>query len=521
MSEGVGDFMSAIVNNDSAMGRGFRLSNGLSTETPLREIDPPDKEYAWPRDIGEIHTTGLIYSGALWDMRKDLIAQYGMDEASRITDKIYIATLRRATSIPSSVFEALIEDDDDGNLDNGTPHECTIRKAFGKHGLRTTIGKVDAPGALATRANSVQILVDLEGLSTRCDSDAIDNVRIEWKGSGPTSPGAGQLDATKSGQGRYYAQLPLAIDGKVTYRAEINFADSTVATLPDNTADPYYQLYQGETVPLYCTNFDSEDPFEHGWTTGSTAGTDTWQWGVEQGGTTDPPSAYSGDKLLGMNLAGDYEPNSTAFVKMPPIDVGNWSDVRLQYRRWLAVEDSYYDKARITVNDHQVWINSSADAGEQSTLHHEDREWRFHDVPLSGWVPSHTLTVGWELASDPGLSLGGWNLDDVCVVANKHSICGDGQVSNTEGCDEGSANSDAPDATCRSFCQKQSCGDYIVDSNEECDHGPTGDGFCTSHCVAVAAPSIGGPCSASGDQGGSLVWIGVGALFVIRRRRKK
>ncbi|HEY4176634.1 MAG TPA: MYXO-CTERM sorting domain-containing protein [Kofleriaceae bacterium] len=520
MSEGAADFLSAIKNNDSAMGRGFRLTNGLSTEAPLREIDPPDKEYAWPRDIGEIHATGLIYSGALWDMRKDLISQFGLDEASRITDRIYIGTLRRSTSIPSSVFEALVEDDDDGNLDNGTPHECAIRKAFGKHGLRTTIGKVDAPGALATRAHSVQVLVDLEGLSTRCDSDEIDNVVVEWKGSGPTSPGAGQLDGVKSGNGRYYVQLPLAIEGKVTYRAQVNFADSTVASLPDNVADAFYQLYQGETVPLYCTNFD-EDPFANGWTTGATAGTDTWQWGVEQGGTTDPPSAYSGDKLLGMNLAGDYEPNSTAYVKMPPIDVGNYSDVRLQYRRWLAVEDSYYDKARITVNDRQVWINSSANAAENSTLHHEDREWRFHDVPLSGWVPSHVLTVGWDLASDPGLSLGGWNLDDVCVVANKHSICGDGVVSSTEGCDEGTANSDAPDATCRSFCQKQTCGDYIVDSNEECDHGPAGDGFCTTRCVEIPTPSIGGPCSATGDQGGAVVWIGLGAVFVLRRRRKK
>ena len=40
-----------------------------------------------------------------------------------------------------------------------------------------------------------------------------------------------------------------------------------------------------------------------------------------------------------------------------------------------------------------------------------------------------------------------------------------------EECDEGEANSDEPDATCRTNCVFPSCGDGVVDSDEECDNG--------------------------------------------------
>ena len=54
------------------MGRGFFKNN-----QPLRHIDPAGSEAVWPDDISEIHETGLIIAGALWDTRKALIAEHG------------------------------------------------------------------------------------------------------------------------------------------------------------------------------------------------------------------------------------------------------------------------------------------------------------------------------------------------------------------------------------------------------------------------------------------------------------
>lgn len=512
MSEGAADFLAASLTGDPGMGRGFFYTNEA-----LRGLDPLMKEFRWPDDVQEIHHTGLIYGGTMWDLRKALIAELGEAEGIRQTLKIYVGTLRRSTSIPTSLIEALVEDDDDGDLSNGTPHECTIRAAYGRHGLRTATGKISAPGLLVQSAASTLVKIDVSGLSERCPGDDIAQVSVVWQPA-TIGPEAGAVFATQSDRDTYWAQLPLAREGVMLYKARVTFTDQSVLTLADNLADPFYQLYQGHTVPLYCTDFEGGDPLQQGWTTGATKDDSPWAWGEGMGGATDPGSAYSGVHFLAQALGADYKNDRTSWVQMPSIDVGRWTDVRLQYRRWLAVEDSQFDKARVLVNGRQAWINATQNLGDSSALQHLDREWRFHDVPISGKAPGHKFEIRWELSSDPGLEFGGWQLDDVCVVANINSICGDGVKSPTETCDDGPANADQPD-TCRTYCQAPACGDEITDSGEECDHG-TGDATCTAECKAIDLPTLGGCCSVGGGPGGSAALaLLVGGLLVRRRRR--
>ncbi|MBA3465047.1 MAG: M36 family metallopeptidase [Deltaproteobacteria bacterium] len=518
MSEGASDFLAALITNDPGMGRGFFFTN-----EPLRSLDPIVEERRWPEDVQEIHHTGLIYGGTMWDLRKALIAELGEPAGIALTNKLYMGTLRRATNIPSSLIEALVEDDDDGNLDNGTPHECTIRKAFGRHGLRTATGVIAAPATLAEPAASTLVRVELTGLSDRCEGDNIFSVTVDWKPASGETPAANAMTATKADRDTYYAEVPLAPDGTIMYRARVQFDDQSILTLADNLADPYYQLYQGKTIPLYCTSFETGDPLQMGWTTGSTKDASPWAWGPPMGGSTDPHVAFSGEHILAQELGGNYKGDRTSFVEMPAIDVGRWSDVRLQYRRWLAVEDSHFDKARIKVNGKEVWINATQNIGDGSSLAHVDREWRFHDVSLSGKVPTNILTIRWELSADTGLAFGGWQLDDVCVVANVNSVCGDGVKTVTEACDDGQANADKAGA-CRTYCQLPACGDQILDEGEDCDAGPDGSGSCTDSCARIEIPSLGGCCSTGGGVGGSLA-LGaiVGGLLVIpwRRRRRR
>ena len=50
-------------------------------------------------------------------------------------------------------------------------------------------------------------------------------------------------------------------------------------------------------------------------------------------------SGCSYNKFVAQELGGDYLPGMGSWVKMPPINVGRWTDVHLQYRRWLASEE--------------------------------------------------------------------------------------------------------------------------------------------------------------------------------------
>lgn len=70
-------------------------------------------------------------------------------------------------------------------------------------------------------------------------------------------------------------------------------------------------------------------------------------------------------------------------------------------------------------------------------------------------------------------------------LADCTNLCGNGAIDSGEQCDEGAANSDAPDASCRTTCLTGGCGDGIVDSDEVCDNGSDNadDGLCKTDCT--------------------------------------
>ncbi|MEO7729798.1 MAG: hypothetical protein ABIY55_02415 [Kofleriaceae bacterium] len=515
MSEGASDFFAAQITGDHGMGRGF-----FYDDEPLRDLDPPDKESRWPEDIGEIHKTGIIFGSTFWDLRKELIVELGDVEGARVTQQLFIGALRRSVNIPTSLIEVLASDDDDGDLGNGTPHECAIRNAYARHGLRTATGVVHAPDLLAQPTLATTVHIELLGLAERCAGDEIERTELVWTGTGE-GPSPGGTKAIQVAPSLFYAELPLAIDDTVLYQVKVVFKDQSVLTLPDNLADPYYQLYEGRTVPLYCINFEDGDPMAAGWQTGTSDDTPSpWTWGTPMAGATDPHAAFSGTHALVQVLDGDYTARSASYVKMPPIAIGQWTDVHLQYRRWLAVEDSHFDQARVRVGAQTAWVNFTQDQGDASSTHHIDREWRFQDVTVSGYQMGHTLDIAWDLTADEGLQFGGWAIDDVCVVANVDGVCGDGRVTAHETCDRGADNADAPDA-CRTWCQVPTCGDRIVDSNETCDDGPEGSLTCRPDCQLIAVPELGGCCSSGRGAGGSWLLSALVLGWVVRRRRRR
>ena len=237
-------------------------------------------------------------------------------------------------------------------------------------------------------------------------------------------------------------------------------------------------------------------------------------------GTTDPHVAFSGQSALVQAPGSDYAPNQR--------DVGEHAGDRRRplQRRAPAVPalargrgQRDFDQATITANGSAAWVNATATVGaEPSNLDHIDKEWRFQDVPLSGHFAGHSLVVGWQLASDPRVELGGWALDDVCVVANPDSICGDGVKTATEQCDSGPGNADAPDA-CRTDCTAPACGDGIVDTGEDCDDGPAnGRSACSTECHLQTIGQVGGGCDAGpSGAGGWLLALAVAGLLVRRR----
>ena len=486
VSEGLSDYLAATITGDPAMGRGIFLGSS----EPLRHLDPAAAEHVYPDDMhGDPHRSGLIIAGTLWDLRKDLVAALGDDAGRRKADDLYYAILRRAFEMPTAYVEALASDDDDGDLANGTPNKCVIDRAFARHGL------IDAElgfGIGRPVRDGFAVSLPVAPVPGGCAAP-ITRAVIDWRLRGETT--ARQVVMT-AGAGGWTGAIPPQPDGSVVeYRITATTEGGATVGYPDNHADPMYQLYVGPLVPVYCTDFEA-DPFAAGWTHSTEGATDDWEWGAPAGDARDPAAAASGTRVVGTDLGtagrdGRYQPETSTRLTSPVIDVRGRSGVRLQYRRWLAVEDGFYDQASVAVDGEVVWTNLASDDEDHAVVTHADREWRLHDLDLTAAAADGEVQIEFRLDTDPGHQLGGWNIDDFCIMARGVAGCGNGVVDPGEVCDDGNA----------------------VD----------GDG-CSAVCEPDEAP--GGCCSAggAGAPAAPVGAIGLGlvtAAVALRRRRPR
>ncbi len=483
LSEGISDYLAATIVDDSGMGRGFTYTN-----EPLRELDPDGYEWSWPQDMGEAHYQGQIIGGTLWDLRQALRGTLG-DVAGRVqADTLWYESIRRAVDIPSMYVEALVADDDDGSLANGTPNACEINDAFGAHGLLdpSQLGDVVIDATPVTEGRRVSVALGLPVLDG-CPLDA-GTAQLRWRERGDAGPGTA-VDMVVE-DGAWVATIPNHDAGVVVeYQVQVDYSTGTSSIFPNNAADPWYQLYFGAVVPIYC--LDAEANQGEWFFSGSG---DTWSFGPLVGGGIDPAEPYDDDGVQ-LSQDGTYPAFANTAATSPFIDISGRTDVRLHYRRWLTVEDGFFDHATIRANGQPVWTNLTT---PQTNVHHVDREWRFHDVPLADFIDDGQVQLQFALDSDGGLQLGGWTIDALCVVEVVESVCGDGLTSGTEECDDGNAeDGDGCDASC--VLEPDPTGDPTGD--------PDGDSGGTSSAGTGVVDDTGndtpGSASNTDDDGGS------------------
>lgn len=425
LSEGLGDYMAATITGDPATARGFFTSN----TNALRDIEV---DRVWPDDVGEIHQTGRIIAGALWDTRKALEARYGA-AGVELADKYFWYAAMRSTDIPSSYVEVLLADDDDGDLANGTPNQCLIDEQFGRHGLGPagndlglfTIAHSVLPSLVPAGPVTVQGNVVLS--RPACSQGDVSAVRVVW------AHGDSQwqtLDVQPDSAGDFEAQIPAAPAGtEVRYSLEaLDEAGDVAAVLPvGSVSDPWFATFTGEPAILFEATFEEDDGgFFSELLRGdpTVEGANDWHWGNPGGQAGDPVEAWSGDNVWGNDLSplenwnGAYQPNIHSALRSPTIDVeGDWAGVYLQFRRWLNVEDGYWDQARVLVNGAEVWSQLASSDENAADRHHQDTHWALRNYDVTDLVsPDGTLEVRWEIISDGGLQMGGWTLDDVRIL---------------------------------------------------------------------------------------------------------
>ena len=431
LSEGLSDYMAVTITGDSGMGRNFMQG----TTDPLRDMEDL---LVWPDDINyeDPHITGIIIGGALWDLRQLLEASQGQAGIEQC-DQIFWAIASYSSDIADSYEDALVADDNDGDLANGTPNQCLIDAAFGPHGLGPG---ATGDGALLEHeplgillAPNEPITVDLgAGLgSPECPAEGIASATVHYSLDAEEAESAfTTLSMTDLGGGAFTAELPASPAGTyVRYWIEaVDGAGGDAGRLPTGSVtDPWYGAWVGAVFTFYESDFEADDGgFVSELLEGdpNSPGTNDWHWAEPQGGGGDPDGAWSGtgawgnDLQIESNWNGEYQNNVHNRLVSPTVEVGNNEPVLLQFRRWLTVEDGIYDQAEIWVNGIEVWSNYASPNQSDADTHHQDRYWAFRSLDITDEVgPTGELFVTFELRTDGGLVFGGWTLDDVRIVS--------------------------------------------------------------------------------------------------------
>lgn len=141
MHESFADYIACTINNDPCVGEGFKKNRAC-----LRRCDTEDK---YPNDyFPEPHSGAQILTGAWWDIRKKMVEKLGEVEGVRYTDALVAHSFRsRPTSFVEHVNSIIRTDDDNFNLDDGTPNIGILCPSFLNHGILSEFcaGHIDSP----------------------------------------------------------------------------------------------------------------------------------------------------------------------------------------------------------------------------------------------------------------------------------------------------------------------------------------------------------------------------------------
>jgi hypothetical protein len=409
LSEGWGDIVGMYIVDSPNLGQGFQ-----SAGVALRSGNNT-KLYG---SQSEIHAAGEIWMGFAWKYRENLRAAFGTPAALQISEDTVIASIvANATNQANAVTQVFIADDDDGNLANGTPHYAQLSAAAITKGMpypQIQVATVTTAALGNTTARLVPRIVT--AAAAPVSSGSINQVRLVYTDSTGLHSRIMVPNGLVNG---YRGMLPGILSGSISYHVEATHSSGAIVRSPASGEYTYVVSVasSGSFVGFYSETFDTGAA---GWTHARQSGTsaDDWQLGAPNGksGTSsgvtwsDPSAAASTGSVYGTDLGagnsnGSYPANMNYYLRSPVINCSGRTGVTLRFKRWLTVEEGIYDQATISVNGVQIFANPVSG-------HLRDTSWTTVEYAIPAADNNPAVQVEFRLATDGGLQLGGWHIDN-------------------------------------------------------------------------------------------------------------
>ncbi len=523
--EGFGDVLSVLILDDPRLGLGFFGSCSGS----LRNADNSCQFSAGSCSTcgSEIHDCGQLLSGCVWDTRNQLaITNPGtyIDILSNLA--INSVLMHSGSSIAADItVDFLVLDDDDGNINNGTPHHNEICTGFGAHGLDCPV--IDPIGF--TYPNGRPDFA-LPNVTTDVRVDAVSLGGTPIAGSGTVSHRIGNsgtfttVSMSEIVANQYIATLPGANCGEDIqyYFSAVAVGGATFTDPPGAPASTFSTISATGTVTILSHDFETNP----GWTVSGNATDGQWDRGIpvicSRG---DPATDFDGsgrcwltDNSAANSCNSDVDGGTTTLMS-EAINLSGLVAPRVSYARWYSntagasPEADVFD-VEISGNNGGSWVSletvgptgSEVDGGwfvkefdvSQFVTPGSQTRVRFHASDLgSGSVVEAGVDafriwdVVCEPCEDPCDDGNPCTINDVCTGPNSCEgtpvdCSGDGDQCNVASCDLGGGVGNCDTLTPMS-------NGTVCDDSDACIVGET----CQAGTCAGGNPPN---CSGLGDQ---------------------
>ena len=448
MGEGNADVWAMYSFDDPIVGLNF-CGSGCNVRTGLNT-----RQYCGDNNggcYGEVHADGEVWMGAAWKIRARLNTTNGNAAGDLIANNIFLGWM---SAYNQATIHSIIEtqwltlDDNDGNINNGTPHFNDIDLGFRDQGF---------PG-FTLPTISISNVTDLPDTTNETGpynvsatvvaqlAPPLSSVTLRYRRNGAAFS---TVNMTNGGGNVFNGSIPGQVGGaRIDYYISAADSGGHTVVFPSGAPTTTLSFNIGVLTSTFLEDFEAAGT--NGWTHASYLDTssneDDWQRGTPAGRTgtslgvpwADPNAAASGTKcwandlgISGASPLGAYGANVHNYLRSPVINLsGKWG-TRLRFKRWLSVEQGVYDQAKVLVGTTQVWANPSGS-------HVQDNAWSTQEIELGPLADNNaSVQLEFQLRSDGSLQLGGWAIDDVELLyfgSNSQDSDGDGVPNAIDNC---------------------------------------------------------------------------------------
>jgi hypothetical protein len=424
--EATADIWAMYIWDTPLVGEGFINGNPVRTGLNTRQFCGDCCSACY----GAVHTDGEPLMGAAWKVRRNLKTSNGVAGGGAIANAIFLGYMNsyNQTQIKSVIeTQWLTLDDNDGNIQNGTPHFNDIDSGFREQGF---------PGVTLIPINITNV-TQLASTTNQVGPYAVNATMVSNYGSTVASA---QL-FYKVGNAATYTAVTMApvggnvfsgsIPGQIAPKVVSYYVRGTDAlgnslAFPLNAPSGGVLTFSiGAFNQVFCDNFDTN---ANAWTVANTSLTaGAWVRGVPIGTTqngaqaqpaTDNPGGtgtncyFTGQGTAGSTSVGEADVDGGPTVlTTPAIDLSS-GVAQLSYAYWFYNDDNDADYFKVEVATNAAgtnWVQLRNFTALQGT-------WRNDTIELSSFVTTTATTrIRFSVSDNPNNSVTEAALDDVCI----------------------------------------------------------------------------------------------------------